>query len=309
MFVNKALLSGEAVALDAPLFVTWFQCVFSAAVCYTCSRLSRRYPHRIRFPAAGTPFAWHTFRSVLPLAVLFTLTIATNNLCLKYVAVAFYYVGRSLTTVFNVLMSWLVLRQRTSWSCCLCCALIVAGFCLGVDQESLGATFSLLGTAFGVLGSLSLSLYSIYTKKTLPAVGGEIWLLSYCNNVYSIGLFVPLMLLNGELGRVAAYEHLAAPWFWAAMCAGGLCGLAIGYVTTLQIQVTSALTHNISGTAKACAQTVLATQWFGEAKTPLWWTSNAVVLAGSALYTRLKQVEMRREHRQRQLELLLPDKV
>ena len=28
--------------------------------------------------------------------------ILFNNLCLKYVGVAFYYVGRSLTTVFNV---------------------------------------------------------------------------------------------------------------------------------------------------------------------------------------------------------------
>jgi GDP-fucose transporter C1 len=39
---------------------------------------------------------------------------------------------------------------------------------------------------------------------------------------------------------------------------------AIGYVTGLQIKVTSPLTHNISGTAKAAAQTVLATQWFQE---------------------------------------------
>ena len=39
---------------------------------------------------------------------------------------------------------------------------------------------------------------------------------------------------------------------------------AIGYVTGLQIKVTSPLTHNISGTAKAAAQTVLATHWFNE---------------------------------------------
>lgn len=297
MFVNKALLNSDTVNLDAPLFVTWFQCVFSATICYTFSRLGQRYPQHITFPA-GNPFVWQTFRAVVPLSILFTLTIATNNLCLRYVAVAFYYVGRSLTTVFNVLMSWLVLRQATSAACCMCCGLIVAGFLLGVDQESLTASFSLIGTVFGVLGSLSLSLYSIYTKKTLPAVGGEIWLLSYYNNVYSVVLFVPLMLANGELERVWAYEHLAAPWFWAAMSVGGFCGLAIGYVTTLQIKVTSPLTHNISGTAKACAQTVLATQWFGETKTALWWLSNGVVLAGGALYTRLKQVEMRRDHQQ-----------
>ena len=46
---------------------------------------------------------------VLPLSLLFTLMIASNNLCLKYVGVAFYYIGRSLTTVFNVIFSYAVL--------------------------------------------------------------------------------------------------------------------------------------------------------------------------------------------------------
>ena len=45
---------------------------------------------------------------------------------------------------------------------------------------------------------------------------------------------------------------------------------------------------NISpaGTAKAAAQTVLATQWYGETKSPLWWASNLVVLGGGVAYTR-----------------------
>ena len=57
-------------------------------------------------------------------------------------------------------------------------------------------------------------------------------------------------------------------------------------------QVTSPLTHNISGTAKAAAQTVIATQWFNEMKTSWWWFSNFVVLGGSAAYARVRQLEM-----------------
>lgn len=63
------------------------------------------------------------------------------------------------------------------------------------------------------------------------------------------------------------------------------------------LQVTSPLTHNISGTAKACAQTVIATQWYNESKNGLWWTSNVIVLASSALYARFKQVEMEEHSR------------
>lgn len=162
-------------------------------------------------------------------------------------------------------------------------------------------SFSAIGTLFGVIGSLSLSLYSIYTKKTLPFINQEVLLLSYYVNLCSCFLFLPLMLVTGEIGTVSNYEHLFEIWFWFALFIGGICGFAIGFVTALQIKMTSPLTHNISGTAKACAQTVLATQWYNESKSFLWWISNFIVLIGSAFYARVKQIEMDRRHRERLL--------
>lgn len=103
------------------------------------------------------------------------------------------------------------------------------------------------------------------------------------------------MFLNGEINRVLNYEHLFELWFWFALLIGGLCGFSIGFVTALQIKVTSPLTHNISGTAKACAQTILATQWNNETKTALWWLSNIIVLLGSSFYARVKQLEMNKK--------------
>ena len=84
--------------------------------------------------------------------------------------------------------------------------------------------------------------------------------------------------------------------FWIIMFMSGVFGFAIGYVTGLQIQVTSPLTHNISGTAKAAAQTVLATVYYHEVKSSLWWMSNFVVLFGSAAYTQVKRMEMKQKH-------------
>lgn len=223
--------------------------------------------------------------------------ISSNNLCLQFVSVAFYYVGRSLTTIFNVILSYTFLKERQSYQSILCCVVIIGGFLLGVDQESLTETFSLIGTVFGIIGSFALSMYSIYTMKTLPHVNGEVWLLSYYNNIYSCFLFLPLIIINGELRTVLNYEYIAETWFWGAMVIGGVCGFLIGYVTTLQIKVTSPLTHNISGTAKACAQTVMATSWNHEVKSFLWWTSNVVVLLGSFSYGRVKQLEMAQKYR------------
>lgn len=296
VFINKALLSSESVDLNAPLFVTWFQCIVSVILCLILKGFASLCPSYIYFPK-GHPFKKDIVRKVLPLSILFTGMIACNNLCLKYVGVAFYYIGRSLTTVFNVIFTFTILGEKTSRGAVICCLIIVFGFWLGVDQENIAGSLSIIGTFFGVLGSLTLSLYSIHTKQVLPAVNQEIWLLSYYNNAYSIIIFIPLMLISGEFQEVMKYEKFNEPFFWGIMIVGGICGFSIGYVTMLQIKVTSPLTHNISGTAKACVQTVLATYCYNESKPSLWWLSNFVVLFGSAAYARIKQLKMEEEHK------------
>ncbi len=118
--------------------------------------------------------------------------------------------------------------------------------------------------------------------------------LGFYNNLNACLLFPVLMALHGEFHYLCQYEGFGNVRFWVMMAIGGIFGFAINYLTGLQIQVTSPLTHNISGTAKACAQTILATKCYGETKSFLWWISNTFVLLGSAAYTRVRQLEMER---------------
>merc|ERR1712061_708992 len=99
----------------------------------------------------------------------------------------------------------------------------------------------------------------------------------------------------GEFPGIWGFEGLFSPTFWLLMTLGGVFGCGIGYVTGLQVKVTSPLTHNISGTAKAAAQTVLATHVNAEIKSFWWWVSNFVVSMGSAAYARVRQLEMASE--------------
>lgn len=187
--------------------------------------------------------------------------------------------------------------EKTSMKCIICCGIIILGFWLGVDQENIAGSLSVYGTILGVIGSLILSLYSIHTKQILFVVNQNIWLLSYYNNLYSIFLFIPLMLFNGEHLVIYNYDKFGESFFWIAMIIGGICGFVIGYATALQIKVTSPLTHNVSGTAKACVQTVLATYWFDEQRSFLWWISNIIVLISSAAYARFRQFNSSTEYK------------
>ena len=50
VFVNKALLSGSE-KLEAPLFVTFYQCVVTVAACYAIRAAARMFPDRLSFPS------------------------------------------------------------------------------------------------------------------------------------------------------------------------------------------------------------------------------------------------------------------
>ncbi|XP_034536677.1 GDP-fucose transporter 1 isoform X2 [Notolabrus celidotus] len=308
VFLNNYLLDNRD--LEAPLFVTFFQCLVTVGLCWVMQLLAKLCPGVIDFPTVK--FDTKTSREVLPLSVVFICMITFNNLCLMYVGVAFYTVGRSLSTVFNVLLSYIILKQTTSMHALLCCGVILGGFWLGVDQEGVAGSLSWTGVFFGVLASAFVSLNAIYTKKVMPAVDGNIWKLSYYNNINACVLFVPLILVFGELGRLGSFSRLNDPGFWGMMTLGGVFGFAIGYVTGLQIKFTSPLTHNVSGTAKACAQTVIAVVYNSSSKSMLWWTSNLMVLVGSSAYTWVKSLEMKKtpakDPQDSAKEKLLPEK-
>ncbi|XP_038160768.1 GDP-fucose transporter 1 isoform X2 [Cyprinodon tularosa] len=290
VFLNNFLLDNRE--LDAPLFVTFYQCVVTVGLCWLMQLFAKFFPGLINFPSVR--FDLKTSREVLPLSVVFIGMITFNNLCLKFLGVAFYTVGRSLSTVFNVLLSFIILKQTTSLQALLCCGIILGGFWLGVDQEGLTGSLSWSGVFFGVLASAFVSLNAIYTKKVMPAVDGSIWKLSFYNNINACVLFLPLILVFGEVGRVASFSRMTDLSFWGMMTLGGVFGFAIGYVTGLQIKFTSPLTHNVSGTAKACAQTVIAVVYNQSSKSLLWWTSNMMVLGGSSAYTWVKSREMQK---------------
>uniref|UniRef100_A0A673GPB0 Solute carrier family 35 member C1 n=1 Tax=Sinocyclocheilus rhinocerous TaxID=307959 RepID=A0A673GPB0_9TELE len=263
VFLNNYLL--ESKELDAPVFITFFQCVVSVGLCWILNFLSKLCPGFVDFPSLK--FDFRVSRDV-----------QHGDVYHLHLQDVFFRVFHAITL------------NRTY----VLCALPPGGFWLGVDQESVAGSLSWTGVVFGVIASLCVSLNAIYTKKVLPVVDGNIWKLSYYNNLNASVLFIPLIVVSGELKSLLEFNRLTHLHFWGMMILGGVFGFAIGYVTGLQIKFTSPLTHNVSGTAKSCAQTVLAVIYLASSKSALWWTSNMMVLVGSFAYTWVKGLEMKK---------------
>lgn len=288
VFINKWILSDAVESVDITLFVTWFQCAVTALLCSAAAHLNRVAPSVIKFPCLN--FTLKSAIDVLPLSVMFVMMITLNNICLKNLNVSFYYLARCLTTVFNVIFSYLILRQRTSYRAVLCCLAIVFGYGFGVNLEISWGSTNLSGITFGLASSIFCALTPVFTVRSLSSVDRSVWRLTYYNNLNAIFLFIPAILLL-ELNSIASFPLWLSPHFWFMMVTSGIFGFAIGYIGTLQIHLTSALTHNVSGTAKAAIQTILAVIVNNETKLASWWLSNAIVLVASAGYAVVRHHE------------------
>jgi GDP-fucose transporter C1 len=98
--------------------------------------------------------------------------LAFNNICLKYVQVTFYQVARSLSILFNILLTYVLLGTTTSQQALIACGIVFAGFILGSYGE---IEFSWAGLFFGVGSSFFVAMYGIHVKKALVHVDNNQW--------------------------------------------------------------------------------------------------------------------------------------
>jgi len=249
VYLNKVLMSNDQISIPAPLFVTWFQCIVTTGICWTAGEVAAKFKKAeydalakeegddeasakpsfwAQFPKAE--FRLGTSRRVFPLSLIFVGMITFNNLCLKWVEVSFYNVARSLTIVFNVFFSRVLLDSYISTKVMGCLAIVIFGFLMGSNGE---ANFSMKGTVAGVASSFFVSLNSIFTKKVLPAVDNDHWKLTFYNNVIASALFVPLMLIfEWEAISDAFGKQFLSSLFWSAMVVAGFFGFSIGTCRT-----------------------------------------------------------------------------
>jgi GDP-fucose transporter C1 len=287
VFLNKVTLVGIP-GFDAPLFSTWTQLVVAVLGCAILAWASGKskvfgffpkmeYDHQIAY-------------KVMPLSFIFLGMIVFNNLCLKYVEVSFYHVARALSVVFNVGLTFAMFDTKVSKACIVSLGVVVFGYILGCDGE---IHFSLIGVFYGVLSSVFVALYSNFVKKTLPHVDDNSWKLMIYNNINSAILLPIVIFFSGEYNSLLdSLEVFGKLDYWLVTCFAGIFGFLINIATFLQIQMTSPLTHNVSGIAKATAQTGLAYVVFKNPVTFKGILGLFVVLGGSFAYGFIRKAEI-----------------
>eukprot|EP01098_Paradermamoeba_levis_P008783 TRINITY_DN3628_c0_g1_i2.p1 TRINITY_DN3628_c0_g1~~TRINITY_DN3628_c0_g1_i2.p1 ORF type:complete len:142 (-),score=31.27 TRINITY_DN3628_c0_g1_i2:6-431(-) len=126
----------------------------------------------------------------------------------------------------------------------------------------------------------------------ISSAASDVYKRQIYNNVLSAIFMVPLILLSGEAHRLLEHPKVYESQTWIYMTVTGLFGYLINLSTFMQINYTSPLTHSISGTAKACVQTLLAIQIFKNPVTPMNAFGIFLTIAGSFWYSFIRYKEM-----------------
>lgn len=82
-----------------------------------------------------------------------------------------------------------------------------------------------------------------FSHRILPKVGNCIWQLTWYNNILAVLLFLPLIIINGDFGKI--WNHFPTWSFWQLLFISGIFGFVMNYVTGWQIKVSLLENFNI----------------------------------------------------------------
>ena len=292
VFVMKHLLSGHYGNQDLSIFISWYQSSITVAVILGVGFFGRLFRLGMQVPRLDMETILDP--DMLALSMTFIGSLTLNNLMLKHIGVSFYQIARSLTLIFTVGMTSCMLRQIISLKVTFSCLLIVCGFFIGIDQEEASGSVNAWGCIYGLLASFTSALCGIYFKKGEAACGGSSLKLAYVNNFNSMVMFFPLVISTNQLSHLYNSEFFSDPTLWMFLTLSGVMSLLIGWISALQIQYTSPVTHHISINSKSLTQTLIAIIVNNEHKTFMWWVGNMCVISGILMYSVLKYKEQKK---------------
>jgi GDP-fucose transporter C1 len=285
VFLNRLVLTDKTEKAGA-LFVSWYQFVVAYLLILIITTFFPTVPLLRLFPRLSYD-PW-VFVKVIPVSATYLLMIGFNNKCLEYVSVSAYQIVRSLTIVFNIILTYFVLGNRTSCLAMVGCAGVIAGFFFGVEGE---INLSVRGAVYGVSSSLFVALYSIAVKRVMELLDNNEYLLIEYNTPVAIVALAPVVWWAGEFEGLGGRSLR----FWGLQTVAGVVGFVINIAIFLNIKYTTPLTHNLSGTVKACLQTLLAFVVFpgSEIMTKMKFIGTVLIIGFSAFYARVRQIEMK----------------
>lgn len=253
--------------------------------------LSKYYtPHPPHETRSLMNFAHQAWIALLPLTLARLMGILAKTYCLASVDASVYQIARGLLLPFTLLLSLVMLRPRPYFPplSLVGCALVMAGFAVGMGSDYSKMLTSGNGILLGIGSSFTTAVESVVMKRFLVSSKDGMWQMVWMSNVMVIFFYLPLLPLSGELGATQSIAALEASdgahQFFSGAMLTGLSSFLLTIATFMQIEVTSPTTHMVITAVRGIAQSSLAILILGEVFNSGRAGSIILILAGSAIY-------------------------
>ncbi|KAL3894550.1 MAG: hypothetical protein SGCHY_005211 [Lobulomycetales sp.] len=288
VMTSKAVLN----RIEVPISFLALQCLVAVVLISTASLFGI-----VKLPKVD----WDTCRKLVPLVSVNVIGLTFNTLCLKHVDASFFQVARSLVLPMTLILSRVILNQKSSIGLLISCGIVCTGYFVGVDPSltNSSAIFD-WGLFFGVLSSATTAVHAIVIKTALKTEGLGTMDLVFLNNLLSFFLCLPVVLIGGEFGTLFAMatqpvtDGYGIGNFLLGSVLVGAVGLLINIASFIQIKVTSPVSHMVSSAVRGVLQTFVAILLFGDVVTAKRWIGIVLILAGSSLYSLIKSYQVKR---------------
>ncbi|EPY50336.1 triose phosphate transporter [Schizosaccharomyces cryophilus OY26] len=274
--LNKQALN----VVRAPLLMLSLQMAFTATMVKVYWRLSSNASQTLHLSSV---------KQLKKFIFVKILGIVSKTYCLSFVPVSFYQISRGLLLPFTILLSFLLLRQKTHIFPLTGCFLVMLGFVFGVQFEQ---HVPFIGVALGIWSSFTTAIESVAVKHYVhefPTFDLIYIFATYmsafclCLSVFSLELFNVVKTVSGA--EVTKFSLILL----AASCSNFYLNIA----TFTQIKVTSPVSYMISVAARGVLQTIFAVTFLHETLYVNRIYGVILILGGTTLYTLAKERERR----------------
>jgi hypothetical protein len=218
-------------------------------------------------------FDWPVVKQVLPLAVIYILKLILSNLSFAYAELHVYVLARMLIVPFSLILSWLLAQQNHSVSTISSTLTATLTLCVATIRRHIRVPLE--GVLYGIISSFFVALYPIQIARTYKSLLASLvpqgdllttypsnsnsslptdlsgsreearayWRVLHYTSTLSLLLFLPILLLSGEIGNISRNCYFLDVFFhWLMVFCGGLGSWAVFWSTIALTRATSPLT-------------------------------------------------------------------
>ncbi|WBW74619.1 Golgi phosphoenolpyruvate transmembrane transporter Pet1 [Schizosaccharomyces osmophilus] len=274
--LNKQALN----VVRAPLFMLSLQMAFTAMMVKSYWRFSSN---------ASQTLDLSSVKQLKKFIFVKILGIVCKTYCLSFVPVSFYQISRGLLLPFTILLSYLLLHQKTHAFPLVGCFFVMLGFVFGVQFEQ---HVPAIGIVLGIWSSLTTAIESVAVKHYVHEFPTfdliyifATYMSGFCFflSVFSLELYSVVQTVNGA--QVAKFSLILL----ASSCSNFYLNIA----TFTQIKVTSPVSYMISVATRGVLQTLFAVAFLRETLYMNRIYGVVLILGGTTLYTLAKERERR----------------